>query len=243
MVIQKQIESILGRHLIPEDRFIYGFADLRGLIDTKFNGFEFAVVFGCRLDDSILDGIKDGPTPGYYTHYRNINDYLADLSASITRELNAIQIETLPVSPTVSTEELDTIYQKTLRTDLSHKMAATRAGLGWIGKTDLLITKKFGPRLRLTTILIKELLISESVPINKSRCGTCNICVDACPADAANGKLWDTDTDRDEFFDARKCRNQCIKFGRERLSENARGCGICVAVCPIGMTEQNQFNL
>ena len=61
-------------------------------------------------------------------------------------------------------------------------MVATRAGLEWIGKTDLLITKKFGPRLRLTSILLKDRVIPESKHIDISRCGTCNICVEICPA-------------------------------------------------------------
>ena len=40
--------------------------------------------------------------------------------------------------------------------DISHKMVATRAGLGWIGKADLFISSRFGPRLRLVSILINK---------------------------------------------------------------------------------------
>jgi epoxyqueuosine reductase QueG len=113
-------------------------------------------------------------------------------------------------------------------------MVATRAGLGWIGKTDLFISKEFGPRLRLVSILLKTPVKSESNPVNISRCGYCNICVDICPAKAANGKLWDITVDREEFFDPWKCRNQCVEFGITRLGIDARICGICVAVCPVG---------
>jgi epoxyqueuosine reductase len=232
--MQRQILEIIKRHLIPAENYTYGFADLTGLLDKKFEGFSYGISIGRKLDNSIVDKIIDGPTKEYYFHYRKINEELKAVSDKISAELNEHNIESINIPPTVSTGELDTIYFKTLRTDLSHKMVATRAGLGWIGKTDLLITKIFGPRLRLTSILVKDQLIPESRPMNLSRCGTCNICVEICPAKAATGKLWDITVEREEFFDAYKCRNQCTEFGRVRLSVDARVCGMCVAACPIG---------
>jgi epoxyqueuosine reductase len=237
--MQRQIVKIIRKHLIPADNYIYGFADLTGLLDVKFTGFNYGISLGRKLDDSIVNNIAGGPTQEYYLHYRNVNEELSMLSGRISSELNEHNIETINISPTVSSEELDTTYFNTLRTDLSHKMVATRAGLGWIGKTDLLITKKFGPRLRLSTILLRDRLIPESRPIDTSRCGTCNICVEICPAKAANGKTWDITVKREEFYDAWKCRTQCAEFGRSRLSLDARVCGICVAACPIGKVRSN----
>ncbi|MCX6224925.1 MAG: epoxyqueuosine reductase [Bacteroidia bacterium] len=232
--MQKKIDSILLHHLVPATDFIYGFADLTGLLEKESGEFRYAISIGKLLDPRIVESITEGPTMEYFAHYRSMNADLSALSQSISEDLNALGIETRLVEPSVTTDQLDTIYEKTLRTPLSHKMAATRAGLGWIGKTDLFISNKFGPRLRLVTILTSTPLKATSRPINKSRCGTCNLCVYACPAGAANGKLWDITVDRDEFFDAFKCRRQCAEFGRTRLQMDARVCGICVAVCPIG---------
>ena len=237
--MQRQIGEIISKHLIPEENWIYGFANLTGLLDRKFEGFNYGISICRKLDNSIVETIKEGPTKEYYFHYRKINEELALKSGNICSELNDHQIETINIPPTVSTEELDTIYFQTLRTDLSHKMVATRAGLGWIGKTDLLVTKKFGPRLRLTSILLKERVTPGSKPADISRCGTCNVCVEICPAKAANGKMWDITIEREEFFDASKCRNQCAEFGRTRLSMDARVCGMCVAVCPVGLENIN----
>jgi epoxyqueuosine reductase len=228
------VEKILKSHLHPEDDYIYGFADLTGILDKKFKGFDFGISIGKRLDDRIVDQIINGPTQEYYALYSSVNKELAHLTEKISKDLNSNNIETYNIKPTVSTNDLDTIYFKTLRTDLSHKMVATRAGLGWIGKTDLLISKKFGPRLRLVSIILKTPVISKSKPIDKSRCGSCNICVDICPAKAANGKLWDISVEREIFFDPHKCRNKCIEFGRERLGSDIRICGICVSACPLG---------
>ena len=228
------IEEIIKSHLLPEELYIFGFADLTGLLDPKFDEYTSGISIGRKLDDVYVDPITDGPTMEYYCHYKEINILLEELASKISRELNRNSIESISIEPTVSTSDLDSKYAVLLKTDLSHKMVATRAGLGWIGKTDLLVTKEFGPRLRMVSILTKARLEPELKPIDKSRCGICNICVDMCPARAANGKLWDISVKREDFFDPWKCRKQCAEFGRVRLGRDARVCGICVAVCPIG---------
>ena len=228
------IETILKSHLVPAENYIYGFADMTGLLGTKFPGFNYGISIGKILNKEIVDKITSGPTMEYYLHYRQINKDLARLTKDISDDLNKNDIETCDVAPTVETSELDTIYHDTLRTDLSHKMVATRAGLGWIGKTDLFVSKKHGPGLRLVSILLKKVVISKEKPVNKSHCGNCNICVEVCPAKAANGKFWDISVEREEFFDPWKCRDQCAAFGIEKLGVDARVCGICVSVCPIG---------
>jgi epoxyqueuosine reductase len=113
-------------------------------------------------------------------------------------------------------------------------MVATRAGLGWIGKSDLFVSNVFGPRLRLVSILTNTPLECDAEPIEKSRCGNCKLCMNKCPAGAINGKLWDISVEREEFFDAFKCREKCREFGELYLKMNVRVCGICVAVCPFG---------
>ena len=230
----KIIDDILKEHLLPAENYIFGFADLTGLLQNKFDGFNYGISIGRKLDYEIVDKVINGPTPEYYSHYRQINKDLSLLTKKISDDLNKNDIETLKIDPTVSTSELDSVYSKTLRTDLSHKMVATRAGLGWIGKTDLFISRELGPRLRLVSILLKTPVKSKSKPIDISRCGNCNICVDICPSKAANGKLWDITVDREAFYDPWKCRNQCAEFGRNRLGLDVRICGICVAACPIG---------
>lgn len=143
-------------------------------------------------------------------------------------------MKVIAVEPTVSTAALDAKYAVSLRTDLSHKMVATRAGLGWIGKTALFISERFGPRLRLVTILTTTPIRYGRTPVNHSLCGACRLCVEACPASAATGQLWDFTLDRDIFFNAHKCREMCHEFGKSRLHEDARICGICISVCPVG---------
>ncbi|MBN1200075.1 MAG: epoxyqueuosine reductase [Bacteroidales bacterium] len=230
---QDIISRLLHDHLQPAEDFIWGFADLNGLIDKKFGDFTYGISIGKRLDPMIVHQISQGPTLEYYSHYREMNDELSRISLRISARLKKSGIPTLNISPSVTSEALDTIYHETLRTEISHKMVATRAGLGWIGKTALFISHKFGPRLRLVTILTSYPLPLTKKPIVTSLCGNCALCVDACPANAATGQLWDTTVDRDHFFDAPKCRSQCAEFGK-RFNQDIRICGICVAVCPAG---------
>jgi epoxyqueuosine reductase len=236
------IEKILKKHLIPEQDYIYGFADLNGVLDKKFEGFNWGISIGMKLSDNIVDPVIHGPTKEYYSHYRQINKDLKQLTINISKDLNNNGIKSLNIEPTVTTNELDSKYSRTLRADLSHKMVATCAGLGWIGKTDLFVSRKIGPRLRLVSILINSPVFPKTKPIIKSRCGTCNICVEKCPAKAANGLLWDINVKREDFFNPWKCREQCAEFGIIKLGIDARICGICVAVCPLGgkSTDQNQ---
>jgi epoxyqueuosine reductase QueG len=229
------IGSLIEKHLTPKGEFIFGFADLRGLLHPKFSNYPFGISLGKKLDDSILDNLVEGPTLDYYNHYNNINKDLADLTQRIHEDLHSIKINSIPIKPTISSGSGGyEKYLKSLSYDISHKMVATRAGLGWIGKTDLLISKKFGPRLRLVTILLDRDPGVTAIPIDKSNCGRCNICVIKCPAQAANGMLCSTKIPRDHFFNASKCREKCGELAKQRLNVDVRICGLCVSVCPIG---------
>lgn len=234
------VRSIVEKHLTPPQHYIFGFADLSGAIDPRYGEFRYAISIGKKLDNGILDSITNGPTPEYYGHYKQTNRDLAALSENIARELEGTGIRTICIDPSISTDKLDSDYSRTLRTDFSHKMAATCAGMGWIGKTALLITREFGPRLRLVTILTDTPLADKKESIERSRCGKCNTCVEACPAEAATSQLWEVSMDRDDFFDAHKCRAQCQEFGERLPGGNARICGICVSVCPMGINNRKE---
>ncbi len=228
--IEDRIKAIVS----DENQYILGFADLRGLLDKKFNGHDYAIVIGMRLNQKIMDSLMDGPTREYFDHYHDTNRKLSALAEKVFMELKANGVSYILIPPTVNDEELDQDYYKTLTCDFSHKMAATRAGLGWIGKTDLFVSEKFGPRLRLVTILVDRPLNGTKAPVTKSRCSKCNICVRECPAMAATGKLWDINVKREEFYDAFKCREKCRELSHKLLNEDISLCGLCMAVCPIG---------
>ena len=229
------IQNILKNHLRPSSDFIYGFADLHGLLDKEYEGYSYGISIGKKLDAAVVDTVKDFPTQEYYRHFKSLNVELSSLSEKICNDLRQAGIRCIGIFPSISpdSKEFET-YLKKLRYKFSHKMVATRAGLGWIGKTDLFISAQFGPRLRLTSILVDHHLETKLPVIDKSRCGSCEICLQNCPAQAATGVLWDIHTDRDVFFNAHKCREKCKEFGEKLIGKDALVCGICVSVCPHG---------
>ena len=230
-----QIYNTVKNDLIPSEDYIFGFADLHGLIDAQFDGFPYGISIGKKLDDTIVDKLEFGPTVEYFDYYMQINSELEALTKLLQKDLLAIGVNSILIDPTVSTGSKEYAkYLTTLTASISHKMVATRAGLGWIGKTDLFISKVFGPRLRLVSMLINQAPPFDSIPINESKCGKCSVCINICPAKAANGKLWNIYTLRDEFFDAHKCREKCGELTRQKLNIDERICGLCVFSCPIG---------
>jgi len=234
-----EIESIVKNRLKPSANYIYGFADLNGLLPYEYKNYSLGISIGKRLDDKIVNTVAQGPNTDYFNHYKQINSELEIISNSIVGDLQKHDVKSIAIVPTLilSSEEFKP-YFKELKYKISHKMVATRAGLGWIGKTDLFISKKFGPRLRLVSILVESTIKAEVYPLEDSQCGSCNICVKLCPAGAANGKLWNVKTYRDEFFNAHKCWAKCHEFGMQIFKRDVGICGICVAVCPIGRTKK-----
>ena len=235
------IQEIIKQNLVPSNDYIFGIAHLSGIIDKKFGDYPCGISIGKRLNDKIIDKIKNGPTLEYLEHYHQINIELFEVAEKIKTDLTKAGIGSIIFKPTIPTNSKEfEKYMKTLRYEVSHKMIATRAGLGWIGKTDLLISKEFGPRLRLVSILIDRQVPNGTIPVEKSKCGNCRICVEKCPAGAANGKLWNVNIDRDEFFDAYKCREKCGELTMKLLNVDKRICGICVSICPKGRKTKNQ---
>ena len=230
------IAQIIQDFLEPSEEYIYGFADLNGLINGPYSSYYYGISIGKKLDTKIVETISKGPTKEYYQHYSQINKELQELSEKIVIKMNQSGFDAITVRPSVTTHELDSYYNLTVNNPLSHKMVATRAGLGWIGKTGLFVSHQFGPRLRLVSVLTRTPLVPQLPPVVKSQCGSCNICVDECPASAANGKLWDISVDRDEFYNVQKCKNKCWEFGDKKLNPktNVNICGVCVSVCPKG---------
>ncbi|MBN1350422.1 epoxyqueuosine reductase [candidate division KSB1 bacterium] len=222
------------RDYAGEDQFILGYSDLTGLT-KRYRKVPYAITIGLRLDDAIIDGIIDGPTPAYFEHYQQINRRLAEIAAQIQRTIQATIYAATVIDPTTTHRAPESKHaaRETLSASFSHKMAATRSGLGWIGKSGLFVSRRFGPRLRLVTVLTNYPL-PFGTPVETSLCGDCDICVRLCPGKAATGIPWNPQKKREDFFDAHKCLAACRKLTLERLGQPISICGVCIAVCPVG---------
>ena len=105
---------------------------------------------------------------------------------------------------------------------------AARAGVGFYGKNTMLITRRHGSWVVLGA-LVTELEIEPSAPLALD-CGSCRLCIDACPTGAL---------DDPGVLDSTRCLSYWTQAPgsipdeyREELGVQVYGCDICQDVCP-----------
>jgi epoxyqueuosine reductase len=106
--------------------------------------------------------------------------------------------------------------------------AAARSGVGFYGKNTLLITRRFGSWVVLGT-LVTDRELEATAPLSLD-CGTCTLCIDACPTGAL---------DEPGTVDSTKCLSYLTQSAdpipgayRVELGDRVYGCDICQDVCP-----------
>ncbi|ACS80107.1 4Fe-4S double cluster binding domain-containing protein [Maridesulfovibrio salexigens] len=194
--------------------------------DDLLNNFPRAISIAVQLADGIIDTIVDTPTEIYSQHYQRVNALLDNIACRVSSFIQSNGGKALPIPASqILCEERFVSY-------ISHKAVAINAGLGWQGKSLLLVTPQYGPRIRLVTILT-DLNIAADEPI-KNRCGKCTKCTDACPAGAIKNVNTELHySSRNEAVSLSACVDHLNKVsGYGNLMPYI--CGVCVASCPWG---------
>ena len=208
--------------LLENGAAMVGFADLSGVVNDDMT-FGISVVINISKD--VIRSIHDDPNMTYYDEYHRLNDklnFLVNLGADYLKA-NGYK---------AFAQTTDTVKQFDMyRTTLPHKTVATIAGLGWIGKSALFVTREFGPAVRISSLVTNAKLTGGN-PITSSECGDCMACTEACPGHAVSGKLWHKNMDRDEFFDSIACRQKARELSAEKIHKEITLCGKCFEVCP-----------
>jgi len=222
------MEDTLAKY--PET-IIYGFSDVAALLPGHLKHLPRAVTFAVRMEESLMDSIKDGPTAPYYAEYKRVNALIDDLAARIAARLEAYGCQSHCIHSSQRTD------QERLAGEFPHKTGAVRAGLGWIGRNCQLVTRAFGPRVRLGTILTDMPLGEPSSAYGRSYCGDCDACVKACPTGALTGELWTPGVERHVLFDA----HACDSWKRAHYAAfDSDVCGICTSACPMGTERKRE---
>jgi epoxyqueuosine reductase QueG len=200
---------------------LFGVADLgsfkkeeillpRPLIDR----FSYGISVGFHLSDGILEEIENQPTPLYFHHYQRVNILLDTIGLIVTTAIQDLGYQAIPIPAS------QIVDWKNQKGHLSHKHIAQAAGLGWIGRNNLLVNEQFGSRIRLVTLLTNYPL--KASPPSQKDCGSCQACLSVCPVGAIK--------ERQENFDHLRCYEQLRTFAKTlRFSHNI--CGVCVKAC------------
>ena len=215
----------------------FGVADLapaRGFISwqggREVAEYPRAISIGVALLDPIVNqlprrGEKAAAMEYKHHAYDTVNGLLDIIALRLSGSLQRQGYRAFPV-PASKRAVVDDRVAATF----SHKLAAHLAGLGWIGKSCLLITPEAGPRVRWVTVLTDAPLHPTGSPLAE-RCGECRECVEICPMAAFTGRPFREDEPREARYDARKC-EQYLKDLEEKTGYGV--CGMCLYVCPHG---------
>ncbi len=215
-------ESIIKEYANALELDLVGFSDLGFSPIKNLSELKYAVTIAVKLPDAVLKTIENKPTIAYFHEYRTANAFLDNCTFKIARFIEKQGFLAFPIGASQSLPESD--YEALF----SHKHAGRLAGLGFIGKSGLFITKEYGSKIRLATVLTNMPLSSEN-PIIENGCGDCCSCVKACPAGAISGTVYREGMRREDFFFADKCSHHMKTY-----KDIGRGavCGICIKVCP-----------
>ncbi len=201
---------------------LVGFGDLRGIEEAKLpTGIAVAV----PVPADIVEGIRLAPTPAYAQAYRELNVKLNEIVLQGEKYLAEQGFNALALTK----ERVNETRIDRFRTRLPHKTVATRAGLGWIGKSCLLVTPEYGSAVRISSLLTDAPLPCAQ-PIAESHCGRCEQCRKNCPSGAIRGTLWLAGMRRSEIVDLDACVSHMEAVSRGM--EEDLICGVCIAACP-----------
>lgn len=208
---------------------LWGAADLRRFAtptDPTGKTFPAALSWAIPMNPHIMAGIRNGPNQAYADEYAGVNRRINELAASLAAEIRNRGFRAKPLAASVRTDTVN------IQGDFPHKTAATRAGLGWVGRHCQLITRPFGSWIRLGTVFT-DMALPCGPALEKNFCGRCRRCVEACPAGALKGAAWHPGVPREEILDV----GACDRWKKEHYFQYHKGhnCGICSAVCPYGL--------
>jgi epoxyqueuosine reductase len=208
-------------------------------------GARTVLTFGMRILDRVMDWpslLKGSP---FYPEakraealrlclyeksgYQILNDHLSTIALRLATHLEELGHPSLffPTTNTGLPEEYAHIPAM-----FSQRHAAVRAGLGEFGLNNVVVTAKYGPRIRWNSVITAAPLTPSPLLDRKTCDGSaCNACVEQCPGDALrplpaaeDGRLWLDPPARTDWEVCRKTRLATDCMGR------------CLRVCPAGRT-------
>lgn len=219
-MLEKEIKELL----ISE-----GVSDV-GFCKTELPGerLQYAVSIVVRLSDAVVEEIENEPTATYFSHYRTVNAFIdrCILKAGLFLQKNGYEFIPIAASQSMPGTHFNG--------RLPHKTAARLSGLGTIGKNALFLHKKYGPRVRLGTLLT-NCPVERDCEMPEDLCKGCDKCKNACPSGAVLGVSWHEGIKREEMFSPAVC----SEYMKKAFGHIGRGavCGICMKVCPVGQGE------
>jgi epoxyqueuosine reductase QueG len=180
---------------------------------------ESVIVLGVQM---FLPMLETTPSIVYSELYNTTNRMLDENAYKLANYLNKLGHKAF-YFPRDAYGDISVLVNKPVAA-FSHVLAGKYAGLGTIGYNHTLITKEFGPRVRLVSVLTSALIEPDPV-LEKDLCIKCEICKNCCPTSAF------TTTDN---LIADMDKKKCAEYHAKLKDDYRYPCGVCIKVCPIG---------
>lgn len=210
-----QLKASIDEGLAGPLGFTYERPELAADITRSISWARSLIVFGVSYVDSALSPPQKGPVIARFAtgdHYEAVRGVAAAISALL--EARGARSETL--------------------IDDNHfvdRAAAVRAGIGWLGRSTMVLAPGRGPWMLLGNVAT-DAALDPSSPMKRG-CGTCTACIPACPTGAI----------LDGVLDARRCLSTWLQtpgsiplWVRPVLGRRIYGCDDCLTSCPPGQT-------
>ncbi len=140
-------------------------------------------------------------------------------------------------------DEMDEAVETRLFVDTGRmvdRAVAQRAGLGWYGKNTNILTKGWGSWVFLAEI-VTNLPLQADAPV-QTNCGSCEICLHACPTQALPAP-YTLDNTRCISFLTIELRGSIPLELRPLMGNLIFGCDICQEICPVNIVAEKRLGL
>jgi len=206
------MDNEIKKILLEQSADIIRFVDIRCFPKEQTLGFEKAILFCIALSKKYIIDKWNGEPIDYDNDEYIIKEHkvekLADRLAVYINQ-NGFKALSLSEQSNLKNGYIEQTYiDPELRQGISFlplKAIARAGGLGFIGKSNLLVTEVYGSAFAMCSVLTNAPIITESYPIIASKCDSCEDCIINCPANALSGNEWTIEGGRESIVDVSKC--------------------------------------
>ena len=184
------------------------------------DGYRSCLIFAVALNPGIVRKNRDKPTLDFVNEFNRANRLIHQIERSICDGLLSAGISALSLRD----------FAQARKAIVPLKRLAVKAGIGWMGKSTLIVTEEYGPAIRLGGVAIAQELVSD-IEILESKCGTCLICTNSCPGDCIRGVEWKAKLEPKDLLDIERCKETNGRLTADALGIEATMCSTCMSVC------------
>ncbi len=211
----------LQKYLLSIGASKVGYADVKGLA-SEFVDSPNGISIVLKIPKETIQLVKNDEYDAYWKSFHRQIGELTKISHKGERYIKNLGYDAFAL-----TMKRNECNMEKLLSILPYKTIATKAGLGWIGRSALFVTPEYGSAVALGGILT-DMPLEFGEPITDSECDECTNCQDACPVGAINPQKWNNRLNREDIIDIEVCSEYIIDQYR-----NGLGCTKCMSECKL----------